>query len=266
MIDHAHSLVRGTDPVRGRNLLREYLQARVLEGLQRSGAFGSLAFHGGTALRFLFGLPRFSEDLDFALERDPEHLDLERWTTAVVRQLRREGYEVTVGLDERRVVGSARVRFPGILHRFGLAAQRGDVLTIRLEVDTNPPAGAVTTTRLVRRHVPLRLHHHDRSSLFAGKLHAVLCRPWAKGRDLFDLIWYLSDPDWPPPNLAFLNAARCRTNPEALPLTPATWRSAVAARVRALPWDRVAADVRPFLERAGDVPRLEDALALLFPA
>ncbi len=265
MIEHARSLTRGADPVRGRNLLREYLQARALEGLQQCGAFGPLAFHGGTALRFLFGLPRFSEDLDFALERTPERLDLERWTSTVVRSLGREGYDVAASLDERRTVRSAWIRFPGVLHEVGLSAQRGETLAIKLEVDTNPPAGAGTGTRLVRRHVPLRLHHHDRSSLFAGKLHAVLCRPWAKGRDLFDLIWYLSDPDWPPPNLALLNAARRQTDPDAVPLTPASWRAAVAERVRALRWDRLAADVRPFLERAQDAPRREDALALLLP-
>jgi hypothetical protein len=44
----------------GRNLLREYLQARILAELQRAGAMLSLAFQGGTALRFLYGLPRYS--------------------------------------------------------------------------------------------------------------------------------------------------------------------------------------------------------------
>jgi hypothetical protein len=113
------------------------------------------------------------------------------------------------------------------------------VLGIRIDVDTNPPAGAVTATRLVRRHVSLRIHHHDRASLLAGKLYAVLCRTWTKGRDIYDLAWYLSDPSWPAPNLALLNAAVRQGAAEAEPLTEGTWRRAVADRVRRLCWDEV---------------------------
>ena len=76
MRDHLRSLVRGMDPLAGRNVVREYLQARILEALQRAGAMSPLAFQGGTALRFLYGLPRYSEDLDFALEGPPELYDL----------------------------------------------------------------------------------------------------------------------------------------------------------------------------------------------
>lgn len=88
MRDHLHRLVRDTDPLHGRNVLREYLQARVLEGLQRAGAFNSLAFRGGTALRFLHGLPRYSEDLDFSLEGDRERYDLRDWLVSIGRRLR----------------------------------------------------------------------------------------------------------------------------------------------------------------------------------
>ena len=75
MRDHLQALVRGQDALEGRNILREYLQARILEGLQRVGAMSALAFQGGTALRFLYGLPRYSEDLDFALEGPRESYD-----------------------------------------------------------------------------------------------------------------------------------------------------------------------------------------------
>ena len=84
-------------------------------------------------------------------------------------------------------------------------------MSIKIEVDTNPPAGAVIATTLVRRHVTIHLCHYDRASLFAGKLHAILSRPWVKWRDLYDLAWYLADPAWPPPNIALLNAALAQT-------------------------------------------------------
>ncbi len=251
------------DPLAGRNVVREYLQARILEALQRSGAMSPLAFQGGTALRFLYGLPRYSEDLDFALEGPPESYDLRGWVAAISRQFRREGYEVAGSLRDRGNVHAGRLRFRGVLHDARLAPDRDRLLGIRIDVDTNPPAGAVTATRLVRRHVSLRIHHHDRASLLAGKLHAVLCRPWTKGRDIYDLAWYLSDPGWPAPNLALLNAAVRQGAAEAEPLTEGTWREAVAGRVRRLCWDEVAADVRPFLEGTGEVVEKGEVLELL---
>lgn len=75
-----HLLGEVEEPLQGRHLVREYLQARILESLQRAGAMIPLAFQGGTALRFLYGLARYSEDLDFALERQPEGYDFRQLT------------------------------------------------------------------------------------------------------------------------------------------------------------------------------------------
>ena len=251
------------DPLAGRNVLREYLQARILEALQRAGAMSPLAFQGGTALRFLYGLPRYSEDLDFALEGPPELYDLRGWVADISRQFRREGYEVAGSLREGGNVHAGWLRFRGVLHDARLSPHRDRVLGIRIDVDTNPPAGAVTATRLVRRHVSLRIHHHDRASLLAGKLHAVLCRPWTKGRDIYDLAWYLSDPGWPAPNLALLNAAVRQSDPKAVPLTCYTWQAEVAVRVAELSWDAIVADVRPFIESGKGMVGRRELLELL---
>ena len=248
MKDHLRSLVRGLDPLVGRNVLREYIQARILEGLQRAGAMSPLAFQGGTALRFLYGLRRYSEDLDFALEGPRELYDLRGWMRAIVRQFRREGYEAEASVRDHGNVHTGWIRVRGALYETELSPHRDETLSVKVDVDTHPPAGAVTTTRLVRRHVSLRLHHHDRASLLAGKLHAVLCRPWTKGRDIYDLAWYLSDPTWPPPNLELLNAAIRQGDAEAVPLDACTWPGVVAKRVKGLSWETVVADVRPFLE------------------
>lgn len=265
MKDHLRELVRGLDPQAGRNVMREYLQARILEGLQRVGAMSPLAFQGGTALRFLFRLPRYSEDLDFALEGPRESYDPRRWLTSITAQFRREGYDSMASLRDAAAVHAGWFRFRGLSHEFGLSSHRDETLRIKLEVDTRPPAGAVTETRLVRRHVSLRIHHHDRASLLAGKLHAVLHRPWLKGRDIYDLAWYLSDPAWPPPNLDLLNAARRQTEPAASALTGDTWREAVAARIAGVEWKAVEADIRPFLESGEEVPARADLLDLLRP-
>ena len=262
---HLLDLVRAADPLQGRNRAREYLQARILGVLQKAGAMVPLAFHGGTCLRFLFALPRYSEDLDFTLEGDPSRYDLRAWLKAIRAELAREGYVVDLSMRDSRTVHGAFVRVRGILHEAGLSLRREEALAVKIEVDTRPPAGAVLDTRLVRRHVTLRLCHHDRASLLAGKLHAVLQRSYTKGRDLYDLIWYLSDPTWPPPNLALLNAALRQTDWAGAELNARTWRETVAARIDVLDWDRAVADVRPFLERTADVESLtkENATRLL---
>jgi hypothetical protein len=235
----------------------------VLEGLQRAGAFTSLAFQGGTALRFLYGLPRYSEDLDFSLEGDRERYDLRGWLVSIGRQLRREGYAMRSTLRARTAVHAAWLRFPALLYENGLSAHREEALAIKIDVDSNPPGGAGTETRLVRRHVTLRLWHHDPPSLLAGKLHAVLRRPFAKGRDVYDLGWYLSDPDWPAPNLTLLDHALRQGDEGHAPLTEDTWRASVARRLKALAWERLTADVAPFLEGSETMPRRDDLLALL---
>ena len=262
MKDHLGQLVGGHAPLRGGNIAREYLQARILGALQRAGAMTSLAFHGGTSLRFLFGLPRYSEDLDFALEGDASRYDLRRHLRAVRAELAVEGYSVELRIREHRAVHSAVVRFPGTLYEIGLSPHPGQVLAVKVEVDTNPPAGATTDTSLVRRHESLRLFHHDRASLFAGKLHAVLQRPYTKGRDLYDLVWYLSDPEWPLPNLALLNAALGQTGWAGMEVTPRNWRHAVAERLDRLDWNHAASDVRPFLERDEDAELVDRDTAL----
>ena len=166
-------------------------------------------------------------------------------------------------LRDQSVVHAAWLRFPGLLYEARLSPHPAEKLAIKIEVDTNPPAGAVTETRTIQRHVAVRLRHHDRASLLAGKLAAILARPYAKGRDVYDLWWYIADPRWPAPNLRLLNSALRQTKPEAPPLTGETWRLAVAHRVEEMPWDRVRADVLPFLEGPQTLPTREELLALL---
>ncbi len=236
-------------PLEARNAMREYLQARVLACLQREGAMVPLAFHGGTALRFLYALPRHSEDLDFALEGNPGAYDLRKYWKAIDAEFRREGYHPELRLTDDRVVQTTWIRFRGLLHEMGLSGQRDEIFSLKLEVDTHPPQGAGLATTLVRRYVILQLHHHDRSSLLAGKVHAFLQRSFTKGRDLYDLLWYLSDPDWPDPNLTLLNNALSQTGWQGPTLTEHNWRAILSQRIKELEWRNVRADVAPFLER-----------------
>jgi len=252
----ARLIQESESPLGARNAMREYLQARVLACLQREGAMIPLAFHGGTALRFLYGLPRHSEDLDFALEGNPAAFDLPKYVHTIEAQFQREGYELDLRLTDDRVVRNAWIRFRGLLHEVGLSGHRDEVFSLKLEVDTRPPQCAGLGTTVVRRHVILQLHHHDRPSLLAGKMHAILQRSFTKGRDLYDLLWYLSDPDWPDPNLTLLNNALSQTGWQGLTLTEHTWRDILRQRVEELDWRNVRDDVAPFLERSEELELL----------
>jgi predicted nucleotidyltransferase component of viral defense system len=244
-------IVRDTrDPLLAGNLAREYLQARILLALQQAGAMIPLAFQGGTALRFLFGLPRFSEDLDFALERPGRSpLEMDQVEDRISVQLEREGYDVLTRRKTERVVESLLVSFPGLQYEAGLSPHESQRLNIRIEVDTHPPQGAGLTTTVVRRHAMLNLQHHDRPSLLAGKLHAILQRSWPKGRDLFDLFWYVSDPTWPEPNLELLNNALSQTGWSGPVLDQGNWKPVIRERVASIDWEAAERDVTPFLEQ-----------------
>ena len=227
--------------------VREYLQMRILQSLQNAGAMIPLAFHGGPALRLLYRMPRYSEDLDFALERQPDQYDFRKYLTTIQRDLTAETYDVEIKLSERNVVHSAFIRFRGLFHRLGISPHETEVLAVKLEIDTNPAAHAGLDTTLVQRHVAVNIQHHDRASLLVGKLHAILQREYIKGRDWYDLYWYLRQPQWPAPNLAMLNSALGQTGWEKGAVTAETWREDVLARLAQLEWQRVVEDVQRFL-------------------
>lgn len=245
-VQAANDLARGC-------LVREYLQARVLESLQDRGVFLRWAFVGGTALRFLYSIPRFSEDLDFSLIDPQEDAGFRTALAEVKRVLSLEGYRIEINVNDGKTVASAWLKFAGLPYELGMSPHASQVLSVKVEVDTRPPPGAVIATSIVRRHVTLNLCHYDKASLLAGKLHAVLSRKWTKGRDLYDLAWYLADRAWPAPNLALLNTALTQTGWEGPAMTPDNWRDELRQRLESLDWERARADVRPFLERQQDI-------------
>jgi Nucleotidyl transferase AbiEii toxin, Type IV TA system len=163
------------------------------------------------------------------------------------------GYSIELKINDRKTVHSAFVRFPGLLYELGYSGQRSEVLAVKLEVDTNPPAGAGLATSVVRHFVVLQLHHHDKASLLSGKLHAILKRSFAKGRDVYDLLWYLCDPTWPAPNLVLLNNALRQTNWPGGGLNETNWRKQIEERLRRLDWSVIAGDVGPFVEPGFDL-------------
>ena len=184
------------------NALREILQGVALLGLWRSKFFEHGAFYGGTALRILFGLDRYSEDLDFSLLKPNTGFSLNTYSESLKREVESFGFEVEIDSETRTSqIESAFVK--ANTHRELLVIGAGEdivrgihprqTLKIKLEVDIDPPGDFVTETRYVLQPIPFSVRTFSLPDLFAGKLHAVLCRRWksrVKGRDWYDLVWY----------------------------------------------------------------------------
>ena len=265
MKEQALALVRGiTEPGQALNRMREYLQTLVLRSLHEREAFRPLAFVGGTALRFLHGLPRFSEDMDFSLV-SAEGYAGKKWMAKVKRDLELAGFEPQVTWNDRKVVHVGWVRLPGILRDAGLSAMPEEKLAIKLEIDTRPPAGARCERRVVTRHVTFLLQHYDLPSLLAGKLHAAITRRYAKGRDWYDLMWHLSQRPPVAPNLPLLQNALDQTQ-GAGRHDARSWGMLVRERLGRIDMSAIAEDVRPFLERPEDAALLtrENLMGLLW--
>jgi len=186
--------------------LREILQEIALLGLWRSKFFEKAAFYGGTALRILYGIDRYSEDLDFSLLKPMPDFDISRYIGALEREVRSFGFEVSVTVREKNAaspVQSAFLKADTLKHLLiietaeDIARQipRGQIMKIRIEVDTDPPMGFDTENKFLLQPIPFSVRTFVLSDLFAGKMHAVLCRQWksrVKGRDWYDLVWYAS--------------------------------------------------------------------------
>ena len=240
-----------------RCIAREYLQARLLESLQEGGAFVTWAFVGGTALRFLYSMPRFSEDIDFSLIRPGVEDNFNNLMEKAKARFVAEDYSVTIKAKSEKTVKSAFVKFEGLVFELGISPHRSETISIKAEIDTNPPAGANFETSIIRRHCLLNLQHYDKGSLLAGKLHALLTRKYVKGRDIYDLMWYLSDRTWPGPNIVLLNNALRQTGWRGPEITQDNWRKHVTEAVSEMDWAKVISDVQPFIERRQDLEMLK---------
>lgn len=248
-----------------RCIIREYLQARTLETLQDNNAFVNWAFVGGTALRFLYSLPRFSEDLDFSTAAAGLEDNFVPLMKKIKKQFEAEGYSVSIKAKAAKTVKAAFIKFEGLLYEMELSPHRSEVISIKVDIDTNPPIGAELETSIIRKHCLLNLQHYDKSSLLSGKLHAVLARKYTKGRDIYDLLWYLSDQTWPAPNIELLNNALRQTSESNIQLTKDNWRKHVSERIEQFDWEKVIADVKPFIEKQSDIQLLtkENVLKVL---
>lgn len=178
MKDYCLELVANEEGTNAKfNLMREYLQFYILKIMQDEGVFRETAFLGGTALRFLYGLPRYSEDLDFSNAGKPVYA-----FSALLKKIKDElslaGYSAEALPAKEKTVNGAFIKFAGLMYEAGISPLKSHKFSIKIEVDTNPPAGATLQTRVVNKFFPLTFLSYDLPSLFAGKFHALLSRKY----------------------------------------------------------------------------------------
>lgn len=187
------------------NALKEIIQEIALLGLWRSKFFEKSAFYGGTALRILYGLNRFSEDLDFSLLRPNPSFKILPYCKSVISELESFGFNVDISPREKTnesTIESAFIKTGTLQNLLSIEAPTkltkripiNQLIKIKLEVDIDPPGGFETEAKYLLEPIPFSINTYTLPDLFAGKLHAVLCRKWqtrVKGRDWYDFVWFI---------------------------------------------------------------------------
>ncbi|NCB42610.1 MAG: nucleotidyl transferase AbiEii/AbiGii toxin family protein [Clostridia bacterium] len=189
-----------------KNVMKEVMQEVVLCELSRAGFFSKAAFYGGTALRIFYGLDRFSEDLDFSLMHADDNFEIQTYFPALERAVKAYGMNVTI--ENKNKVSDSNIQSAFLkagtkehllmfypMNREFSGVANNEMTKIKFEVDVNPPEHATFERKYRLQPVPYEVNLYDASSLFAGKLHAVIGRAWksrVKGRDLYDYVFYLS--------------------------------------------------------------------------
>ena len=250
-----------------KNGIKEVVQEIVLCGLSRAGFFKEAAFYGGTALRIFHGLDRFSEDLDFSLMAPNPGFDLPRYLPALERELAAYGFNFKVEDRAKSIDSDIRSAFlkgntrEHMLvfyadERLARSFSGNDTIKIKFEVDTTPPAFATFERKYRLLPIPYEVNLYDMPSLFAGKLHAVICRAWksrVKGRDLYDYVFYLSQGT--PVNLRHLNARLVDSGFDGAreDMTLGEIKDILHRRFESIDYDQARQDVLPFIKNPSAV-------------
>lgn len=246
-----------------KNALKEILQEIALLGLFRANLFDTAAFYGGSALRIFYGLDRFSEDLDFSLLKKSDDFDVGPYCDFIRDEMAAFGFEAEVTKKVKAGqsnIESAFIKAGTLIHLLqiesisppvsGIAGN--ELLKIKLEIDTNPPANAEYEVKYLLTPVPCHVRLFSAPSLFSGKLHALLCRDWKsgrmKGRDLYDYVWYLSRAT--PLNILHLEQRMKQTGDLKMEnkLTPAGLKEMLGEKFSSIDYVQAKQDVMPFIK------------------
>ncbi len=179
-------------PWREKNILSEYLQTQILLALSLSSFNASLSFLGGTCLRFVHNINRFSEDLDFDLV-EKGRFDIDKLEREVKKSLEDRGFSLDTKIKKTEVIYIVFFKFKAVLREFGFNVPKDQKLLVKFEIDFNPAKSIKTETEFVdsfNERFPLKANTLE--TLFAQKIMAISSRPYQKGRDFYDLVWFLA--------------------------------------------------------------------------
>jgi len=236
------------------NATKEIIQEVALYGLWRAKFFDVAVFQGGTSLRILHKLPRFSEDLDFMLLEPNPKFDWAPYLKVLTATFEEYGLnpETVSKAQMHKRVRNAVIKDSSVTNQLDLSFGRSDErrkLKIKLEIDVEPPSHSGHAFSFLDFPVDYEVHHQDLSSNFALKIHALLCREYVKGRDWYDFSWYVAQGVFP--NLPHLEAALHQFGPwsgeESLSVDSNWLEHTLAKRIEEIDWERAKQDVRRFL-------------------
>ncbi len=246
---------QSANPIEESQALKEIMQEIILYCLWRSDFFSVAAFQGGTSLRILHKLPRFSEDLDFILKTPNKNFQWQPTLAQLTTGMEEFGLKSEV-LDKSKMgrnIREALLKDNSIGQQLNLRFYQGGgrPIKIKLEIDVNPPDGSGFDYSFLDFPLDFEVCHQDLPSNFALKLHALLCRPYVKGRDWYDFAWYIRQRVFP--NLNLLAAALDQLGPwqGMNPTVTHDWlESALANKIATIDWTATAQDVERFLNNA----------------
>ena len=241
------------------NKLREELQLLCLKIINDRGYFSQLAFVGGTALRVIYDMRRFSEDLDFS-SVDKANYNFNNIIQAMEYEIKLNGLTLELKTKTQKTVQSSMLRFPRLLKAIGVSNLDDQKLSIKFEVDSNPPKGADLENSVVNKSYLLNITHYTLPSLFAGKLHACFFRGSIKGRDFYDFLWYLGKGVML--NLSLLNNAIKQTQGQDLLITKENIGEFISQRLIDIDFQAVQKDVGRFLEDKSEIKLLNKDVML----
>lgn len=234
--------------------LKEIIQELILYSLYNTDFFKKAAFQGGTCLRIFYGLNRFSEDLDFALHTVDKSFVLNKYLSEITELLKEMGLEIKV-TDRSRADSNVRSAFlkddslGKIINTNYISKNTNKIIKIKLEIDTNPPSGAETELKYHNFPNNFAVSCHDTRSLFAGKIHALLCREYIKGRDWFDFLWYISKKI--EPNYDLLSNATNQQGPwknKNIKIDLNWFKKEMSKKIKSIDWKTATESVEPFLK------------------
>ena len=237
------------------NAIHEVMQRIALAGLARGGFFEKAAFYGGTCLHLLFGLDRFSEDLDFSLLKPDLEFKFEDYFPAVVEEFKLAGKDVEIKLKRKgqpSSIESAFLKETSDVFDIGFTTEKR--LKVKIEVDINPPPKFNTVEKAINMPRSCWVRSYDLPGLFAGKVSAALFRNWkqrVKGRDWYDILWYITN--GVELDLTHL-AERAREFGSGIEISSReAVIAALAAKIETVDFDAAREDVVPFVENVHDL-------------